>query len=84
MAGAVVAGAIARPGQVRPILVHEPDHVRQGWIIAQFAVFITRDAVDLANRREQFRLFYGVDTEVGLEIEIQVQHVFRIAGLLHH
>ena len=56
----------------------------QGRIIAELATFIARNAVDLANRGEQFRLLHGVDAEVGLEIEVQVQHVLRIASLLHY
>ena len=58
--------------------------MRQGWIIAQFAIFVARDAVDLANRREQFRLLDRVDTKIGFQIEIQIQHVLRIASLFHH
>ena len=71
-----------RPG--RALLVHEPDHVRQGGEVAQLAVLIARNVVDLADRREHFRLFDGVDTEVGFEIQFQVQHVFGIASLLRH
>ena len=56
----------------------------QGRIVAELAVFIARNAVDLANRREQFRLLDGVDSEVGLEIEVQVQHVLRITGLFDY
>ena len=53
-------------------------------IVAQLAVLIARDAVDLADGCEHLRLFDGIDSEVGFEVQIQVQHVFRIAGLLRH
>ena len=53
-------------------------------IVAQFAILIARNVIDLADGSEHFRLFDSVDAEVGFEIEIQVQHVFRVAGLLHH
>ncbi len=70
-------------GQVRPLLIHETDHVRQRGIVAQLAVLVARNVIRRADGREHFRLFHGVDAEVGFEIEIQIQHVFRIAGLLY-
>ena len=71
-------------GQVGALLKNEPDDVRQRRIVAQLAVLIARNVVDLADGREHFGLLDRVDAEVGLEIEIQIQHVFRIAGLLYH
>ena len=70
--------------KIGPLLVHKPDHVRQGRVIAQFAVLVARDVVDLADGREHLRLLDGVHAKVCFQIEIHVQHVFRIAGLLHH
>ena len=77
-------GSRSCSGQVRPLLIHELDHVRQRRIVAQLAVLVARNVVDLADGREHLRLLDGVDAEVGFEIEVQIQHVFRIAGLLHH
>ena len=58
--------------------------MRQGRIVAQLAVLVARNVVDLADGREHLRLLDGVDAEVGFEVEVQIQHVFRIAGLLDH
>ena len=80
----VGVGVGARPGQVGPLLVHEADDVRQCRIVAQLAVFIARDVVDLADGGEHFCLLDGVDAEIGFEIEIEIEHVVGIAGLLDH
>src|SRR5271157_361812 len=77
-------GRKSHTSQVRSLLVHEPDHMRQGRVVAQFAVLVAGNAVDLADGREHFRLLDGVDAEIRFQIEIQVQHVFGIAGLFHH
>ena len=74
----------SRARQVRALLKDEADDVRQCGIVAQLPVLIARNVVDLADGREHFGLFDGVDAEVSFEIEIQIQHVFRIAGLLYH
>ena len=57
--------------------------MRQGGVVAQLAVLVARDVVDFADGRKHFRLFHGINPEIGFEIEIQVQHVSRIAGLLY-
>ena len=88
--GAVAVGSLvgtadgtAGASQVGPFLIDEPDHMRQCGIVSQLAVLVARNVVDLADGREHLRLLDGIDAEIGFEIEIQVQHVFRIAGLLH-
>ena len=82
--GAWRCGGWRRARQVRPLLVHEPDDMRQRRIVAQLAVLVARDVVDLADGGEHLRLLDGVDAEVGFEIEVEIQHVLRIAGLLDH
>ena len=74
-------GRLARR-KIGTTLVHEPDYVSQRRIVAQLAVLIARDVVDLADGGEHFRLLDGVNAEIGFEIQIQVQHVSGIAGLL--
>ena len=64
--------------------MREPDHVRQGREIAQLEIGIARDVVSLADGGKQLRLLDGIDTQIGFEVEIQVEHVSRIAGLFHH
>ena len=60
--------------------MRELDYVRQGWEVAQFEIFIAWDVVGCANGGEHLRLLHGVDAEIGFEIEIQIEHVFGIAG----
>ena len=54
----------------------------EGWKIAQLDFVITGDAVRFTDRGHHFRLLYRVDTQVRFEIEIQIEHVHRIACLL--
>src|SRR4051794_9805886 len=56
--------------------------MRQGWEIAQPDILFARNVVRFANGREQFRLFYGVDSKVGFKVQIGIQHLGRITGLL--
>ncbi len=81
--GSTVEGA-TEPARSGRFSIDEANHVRQRGIVAQLAVLVARNVVDLANGREHFRLLDGVDAEVGFEIEIEVEHVGGIAGLLHH
>ena len=52
--------------------------------LAELEVFITRDVVVSTNSREHLGLLDRIDAEVGLEVEIQVEHVGRIVGRLGH
>src|SRR5271157_2285389 len=72
------------PSKIRPLLIHESDYMCQGWIVAQLAVLVARDVVDLADGREHFRLLDRVDTEISFEVEIHVQHVLWVTRLFHH
>src|SRR5689334_1612043 len=57
--------------------------MRQRGIVAQLAVLVARNVVDLADGREHFGLLHSVNPEVRFEIEIQIQHVSWVASLLH-
>jgi hypothetical protein len=70
--------------EIRPHLVHERDHVAERGIVAELALLVAGDAPLLADRGEQLGLLDGVDAEVGLEVEVEIQHVRRIARLLGH
>ena len=70
--------------QVGALLKHELDDARQRGIVAQLKVLVARNVIFRSDGREHLRLFHGVDAEVRFEVEIQVQHVLRIAGLLDH
>jgi hypothetical protein len=58
--------------------------VRQGLVVAELAVLIARDVVDFADGGEHLCLLDGIDAEVGFQVEIDIQHVLRVAGLLDH
>jgi hypothetical protein len=71
-----------RATEVRPPVEDEADHVRQRREVTQLQLVVARDVVGLAHGREGLRLLHGVDAEVGLEVEVDVEHVGRVAGLL--
>ncbi len=50
--------------------------------VPHLQVLLPRDVVGRTDRREHLRLLDGVDPEVRLEIQVHVQHVGRVPGLL--
>ena len=68
--------------QIRAEVVDELDHVLEGREVAELEALLALDAVGLAHRGEGLGLLHGVDTEVGLEVEVHLEHVRRVAGLL--
>ncbi len=56
----------------------------EGGVVAQGEVVVAFDVVFLADGGERFGLFDGVDPQVGFEVEFEVEHLGRIAGLLGH
>ncbi len=68
--------------QVRPHLIHKPDHVIQRRIVAQFQIIAARNVELAANRREGLGLLDRIYTQIGFQIEIEIEHVRRIARLL--
>ncbi len=63
-------------------IVHEADHMSECGKIAQFDFVVAGNAVCFANRGHDLGLLHGIDTQIRLKIEIQIEHVHRIAGLL--
>src|SRR5579862_6050588 len=59
----------------------ELDHVRQSRKVAKLQVLFARDVVRRPDRGKHLRLFDGIDTQIGLEIEIEVEHLLRVTGL---
>ena len=59
----------------------EADDVVDGRVVAEFEFVVVVDAVFLADGGEQFGLFDGVDAEVGFEVEVDGEHLGRVAGL---
>ena len=60
----------------------EADDVGEGGVVAEFELVVAFDAVVLADGGEHFGLFDGVDAEVGFEVEVEGEHVCRVAGLV--
>ncbi len=56
----------------------------QARVVAQLELVVAHDAVGLSHGGEELGLLHGVDTEVSFEIEIEVEHVLGVAGLLGH
>ena len=91
LATGAAAGAAAAAGcgggrglcrEVRSAVEHELHHVVQGGEVAQLEVVLAGDVVGLAHGGEGLGLLDGVDAEVGLEVEVHLEHVGGIAGLL--
>jgi hypothetical protein len=55
------------------------DDVCEGGEVAQLHVFIAWDVVGSADGGEHLRLLDGIDSEVGFEIEVKVEHVDWVA-----
>ena len=74
----------AGPGVTQPTraVADESDDVVEGWVVAQFDVVVAGDVEGFPDAGEDFGLLDGVDAEVGLEVEFQVEHVRRVAGLV--
>ena len=91
-AGSTVAvsggGAACRRGRRRGgrggggAVADEADDVGEGGVVAEFELVVAFDAVVLADGGEHFGLFDGVDAEVGFEVEVEGEHVGRVAGLV--
>ena len=81
--GAAAAGAVTGSGR-RDAVFDEADDVAQGGVVAQVEGVVAGDRVALADGGEHLGLFDGVDAEVGLEVELGVEHVGRVAGLGGH
>ena len=43
-----------------------------------------RQVVHLSHCREQFGLFYRIDTQIRFHIEVELKHIFRVTGLFRY
>ncbi len=68
--------------EVRPVPAHEANHAAQGGIVAQADALRQRDVEVRADGREGLGLLDRIDAQVGLQVQVQLQHVLWIAGLL--
>ena len=72
-----------RRGRGRAGLVADPgDHVGERREVAQLEAVVAGHAVVLADRGEDLGLLDGVDAEVGLQVQVEVEQFGRIAGEL--
>ncbi len=62
----------------------EADDVSQGGVVRELHVFLLGNAEGGPDFRERLGLLDGVDAQVGLEIEIEFEHLDRVTGLLGH
>ena len=70
--------------QIWPAFAHEADDRAECWVVAQLQVVAARDVEGGTDRLEGLGLLDGVDAQVGLHVEIEVEHLHRIAGLGGH
>jgi hypothetical protein len=56
--------------------------VREGWEFSQLELIVAGNVVGLTHRGKGLGLLDGVDPEIGFEIELQIEHVGRVSGLL--
>ena len=62
--------------------------MRQRREIAQLQIVFARNVIRGTDGRKHFRLLHRVDPEIRFQIQIEIEHIRRIAGLLgndlHH
>ena len=63
--------------------MRELNDMRQSWEVSKLQILITGNVVERSDSSKHLGLFNGIYSEVGLEIEVQVKHVFGIPGFLH-
>ena len=56
----------------------------EGGVVAELELVVAFDAEAFADEGEDLGLFDGVDAEVGFEVEVEVEHVGGVAGLVGH
>ena len=79
-----MTGRLAYNRQVRPHRAHEAHHRRQRRVIAQVDPLLQRNRKGLANGRKRLRLLDRIDPQVGFHIQVEVQHILRVACLVRH
>ncbi len=75
------SGRGGRSGQVGSLVPHETDDGLQRGVVAELGRVVAGNVIRLTNAGEDLGLLDGVDAEVGLQIEVERQHVRRVARL---
>ncbi len=73
-----------RGGQVGPVFADKPNHAAERGVVAQLEVFDPLDIERRAHGREGLGLLDRIDAQVGLKVEVELEHVGGVAGLLGH
>ena len=71
-------------GECGGAFVDEGDDVAQGRVVAQGEAVVAFDVVGGSDGGEGLGLFDGVDAQVGFQVQVQVEQVGGVAGLLGH
>ena len=53
-------------------------------VVAQLQIVLASNAEGLAYRRKHLGLLDRIDAKIRFEVEIRIQHVPRVAGLVGH
>ena len=77
-------GSRWRCGYGRGVRLHVTDHVAQRRVILQLQLLVGRQVEALTQLGHQLGLLHRVDAQVGLHIEVQLQHLGRIPGAGAH
>ena len=71
------------PGHIH-IFAHEGDHLAQGVVVGKDQILPAGDPVMGAGGSEELRLLDRIHSQVGFEVEIQIQHFHRVACFFAH
>jgi hypothetical protein len=62
--------------------MHEADDRAEGRVVAQLQVVAAGDVERVADGLERLGLLDRVDAQVGFHVQVEVEHLQRVAGLL--
>ncbi len=68
--------------QIRAAIINKLDDVFEGREVTQFEIFFAWNVIGAADGRKHFGLFDRVHAQVSFQIQVQIEHIHRIAGLL--
>ena len=67
-------------GQIRAHGAHEVGDGAQGGVVTQVDAFLHRNRKGFAYGGEGFGLFHRVDAQIRFQIQVEIQHILRVAG----
>ena len=75
-------GSSATPPNIGTLLFDPSYNMGQGWKIFKFKICLSRNLIGFSNSGKGLGLFNGIDAQIGLEIELHIEHIGRITRLL--